>query len=103
MGEGRVVVDDVLHRGHHLRGEFPHAVVVLSDGGRDLANHVEGFSSQNPGRLMEELTAARMNSFLRHGELGCYQRLLQVVDVHDVRWQVHKHDLVEPFTGSEVM
>ena len=25
-------------------------------------NHVEGFSNQNPGRLMEELTAARMNS-----------------------------------------
>ena len=53
--QGKIVYH-VLYQGHCLRGEFPCAVVVLGD------SYVWGLSNQNPGRLMVELTAARMNS-----------------------------------------
>ena len=35
-----------------------------------ILNHVEGFSNQKPGRLMEELTAAKRNSLPWLGTAG---------------------------------
>ena len=49
VGVGGVVVDHVLHRGHCLRGQLAHAVVVLCDGGRDLADHKRRLTHVKPG------------------------------------------------------